>query len=181
MVVDTFAEPRAIHVVDETGNPTKGTTTIGGATPVLGTARRVENCQIAVCMPNTSSKGHALIDCALSMPHSWPADRDRCAESRVPDDCEFATQPQLATSAALWMRMCRLGGWPATTWTAPTRTCEPWCWTTGSDAVWQSGATVGSPPTAGTGPPPISLPPFPAESWQQLSAGTGIKGDRLRS
>lgn len=97
MIVDAFAEPDAVLVVDETGHVKKGTKTVGVQRQYSGTAGRIENCQVAVYMTYTRSKGHALFDRALYLPRSWAEDHDRRTDAGVPEDVEFATKPALAT------------------------------------------------------------------------------------
>lgn len=87
----------AAFVVDETGHVKKGTKTVGVQRQYSGTAGRIENCQVAVYMTYTSSKGHALIDRALYLPRSWAEDHDRRTDAGVPEEVEFATKPALAT------------------------------------------------------------------------------------
>jgi SRSO17 transposase len=95
-VTDAFADPDAVLVVDETGDVKKGTKTVGVQRQYSGTAGRVENCQVAVYMTYTSSRGHALIDRALYLPKSWTDDPTRRAEAGVPEATDFATKPALA-------------------------------------------------------------------------------------
>lgn len=97
-VIEEFAESDAVLVVDETGDVKKGTKTVGVQRQYSGTAGRIENCQVAVYMTYTSTRGHALIDRALYLPKSWTEDPARCAEAGVPEDVEFATKPALATT-----------------------------------------------------------------------------------
>jgi SRSO17 transposase len=49
-----------------------------------------------VFLAYASAHGHALIDRELYLPRSWTDDRDRCRESGIPDETEFATKPRLA-------------------------------------------------------------------------------------
>jgi SRSO17 transposase len=183
MVVDAFAEPDAILVVDETGDLKKGTKTVGVQRQYSGTAGRIENCQVAVYMTYTSSKGHALIDRALYMPHSWLADRDRCAEAGVPDDCEFATKPQLAT------RMIRraLDADVPVGWVAGDEVygADPDLRAMLQDRQIGYVLAIGCDrriPTHGGDLTAADLAAtVPEQSWQRLSAGTGAKGDRLYS
>ena len=83
-VVDAFADPGAILVVDETGDVKKGTATVGVQRQYTGTAGRIENAQVAVYLTYAAPRGHALIDRALYLPRSWAEDPHRCdeAESR---------------------------------------------------------------------------------------------------
>jgi SRSO17 transposase len=61
-----------------------------------GTAGQVENCQLGVFCAYVTGKGRALIDRELYLPRSWAGDRERCREAGVPDDVQFAAQPELA-------------------------------------------------------------------------------------
>ena len=70
-VVEHFADPGAVLVVDETGDLKKGTATVGVQRQYTGTAGRIENSQVAVYLAYTSRHGHALIDRALYLPRSW--------------------------------------------------------------------------------------------------------------
>jgi SRSO17 transposase len=97
-VVDAFADPDAVLVVDETGDVKKGTHTVGVQRQYTGTAGRIENAQVAVFLTYAARRGHALIDRALYLPKSWTTDRDRCAAAGVPDSIEFATRLALATA-----------------------------------------------------------------------------------
>jgi SRSO17 transposase len=98
-VVDSFGDPEAILVVDETGDVKKGTATVGVQRQYSGTAGRIENSQVAVYLTYAAPRGHALIDRALYLPKSWTEDSDRCTAAGIPqDDRGFATKPTLATS-----------------------------------------------------------------------------------
>src|SRR6516225_8143795 len=97
--VDAFGDNGAILVVDETGDVKKGTHSVGVQRQYSGTAGRVENSQVAVCLTYAAPRGHALIDRALYLPKSWSEDSDRCTEARIPTDKRgFATKPALATT-----------------------------------------------------------------------------------
>jgi SRSO17 transposase len=62
-----------------------------------GTAGRIENSQVAVYLTYAAPRGHALIDRALYLPHSWAEDSDRCDGAGIPADRRgFATKPTLA-------------------------------------------------------------------------------------
>lgn len=97
-VTDAFAEPDAVLVVDETGDLKKGTKTVGVQRQYSGTAGRIENCQVAVYMTYTSSKGHTLIDRALYMPRSWTDDRARPWGSQTRVGRLLANWPGVASS-----------------------------------------------------------------------------------
>jgi SRSO17 transposase len=97
-VVDHFADPDAILVVDETGDVKKGTHSVGVQRQYTGTAGRIENAQVAVYLTYAAPRGHAFIDRALYLPKSWTSDPDRGAAAGVPADTGFATKPALAAA-----------------------------------------------------------------------------------
>lgn len=71
-VVDSFGDPGAILVVDETGDVKKGTQSVGVQRQYSGTAGRIENSQVAVYLTYAAPRGHALIDRALYLPKPGP-------------------------------------------------------------------------------------------------------------
>src|SRR5262245_48315166 len=95
-LVKHLGEPQAVLVLDETGFLKKGQHSAGVARQYSGTAGRIENCQIGVFLAYASSRGHALLDCALYLPKDWTNDRERCQSAGVPEQQPFATKPQLA-------------------------------------------------------------------------------------
>ena len=96
-VIDAFGDPGAILVVDETGDVKKGIATVGVQRQYSGTAGRIENSQVAVCLTYAAPRGHALIDRSLYLPRSWAEDSDRCDGAAIPSDRRgFATKPTLA-------------------------------------------------------------------------------------
>jgi SRSO17 transposase len=96
VVVEHFADPDAVFVVDETGDLKHGHATVAVQRQYTGTAGRIENAQVAVYLTYATTAGHALIDNALYLPKSWTTDRARCDAAGVPDDRTFATKPDLA-------------------------------------------------------------------------------------
>lgn len=62
----------------------------------MGTAGRIQNCQIGVFLAYGSGWGRALIDRELYLPKAWTKDRARCIAAGIPQDRDFATKPQLA-------------------------------------------------------------------------------------
>ena len=60
-VVEHLGDPDAVLVVDETGDLKKGTATVGVQRQYTGTAGRIENAQVAVCLTYASC-GRARAD-----------------------------------------------------------------------------------------------------------------------
>jgi SRSO17 transposase len=77
-VLEHFADPGAVLVVDETGDAKKGTATVGTQRQYTGTAGRTENAQVAVYLAYAAPAGSAFIDRALYLPRSWTSDPARC-------------------------------------------------------------------------------------------------------
>ncbi len=179
-VLDAFADPDAVLVVDETGDLKKGTQSVGVQRQYTGTAGRIENAQVAVFLTYAAQRGHALIDRALYLPKSWTDDADRCAAAGIPPDSGFATKPALATAM---ITRAVAAGTPAA-WVAgdevygadPTlrRTCRH----LGLGYVLQIAANRRVPTHAG----PIRVDQLPAllspRAWQRYSCGLGSKGHR---
>src|SRR5690242_21602321 len=94
-VLEHFADPAAVLVVDETGDLKKGTATVGVQRQYTGTAGRTENSQVAVYLAYTSTKGRALIDRDVYLPKVWTEDPDRRQAAGVPDEVGFANKSAL--------------------------------------------------------------------------------------
>src|SRR5947207_13110888 len=88
-------------VIDETGFLKKGKKSVGVQRQYSGTAGRIENCQIGVCLTYASQAEHTLVDRALYLPKSWTQDPERCRAAHVPEEVIFATKPELA-ARMLW-------------------------------------------------------------------------------
>ena len=76
-VLEHFADPGAVLVVDETGDLKKGSATAGVQRQYTGTAGRTENAQVAVYLAYAAPAGTAFIDRALYLPRSWAGDPAR--------------------------------------------------------------------------------------------------------
>ena len=63
---------------------------------LLGTAGKVDNCQLGVFLAYASPRGRAFIDRELYLPKAWTEDQARCRAARVPEQVGFQTKPQLA-------------------------------------------------------------------------------------
>lgn len=183
-VIDAFGDPRAILVVDETGDVKKGLHSVGVQRQYSGTAGRVENSQVAVYLTYAAPRGHALIDRALYLPKSWTEDPTRCHDAGIPNEQRgFATKPTLA--AALITRAVEAQV-PAS-WVAGDEVygADPKLRTAirghGLGYVLAIAANRRVPTHAG----PIRVDALPAliptHAWQKHSAGAGAHGPRLYS
>jgi SRSO17 transposase len=179
-VTGQLGDPDAVLVMDETGDLKKGTRTVAVQRQYTGTAGRIENAQVAVCLGYAARAGHALIDRELYLPRSWTDDPARCQAAGIPADVGFATKPQLAR------RMIER------TVTAGV----PFAWVAGDEAYGDNGPLRGwlddsqvryvlavscdhrVPAGAGQLRADQLAARLPGRSWQRLSAGQGAKGHR---
>ncbi len=179
-VVEHFADPAAVLVVDETGDIKKGTHSVGVQRQYTGTAGRIENAQVAVFLTYAAVRGHAFIDRALYLPRSWTTDPDRCAAAGVPAGTTFATKPALA--AAMITRAITAGVPAAFVAGDEVYGADPMLRATvrrlGLGYVFQVAANRRV--VTDVGPLRVDQLPalVPAAAWQTYSAGAGSKGHR---
>src|SRR5690242_20025477 len=178
-VLEHFAGPGAVLVVDETGDLKKGTATVGVQRQYTGTAGRTENAQVAVYLAYAAPAGTAFIDRALYLPRSWTSDPDRCRAAGVPEDTVFATKPALAK--AMIGRALDAGtpaGWVAADEVYgqdPKLRAELARRGLGYVLAVAKNHLV----TTRTGAPAIKLARrLPVRAWQRLSAGPRAKASR---
>jgi len=179
-VLEHFADPAAVLVVDETGDIKKGRATVGTQRQYTGTAGRTENAQVAVYLTYAAPAGSAFIDRALYLPRSWTCDPGRCVAAGVPEDTAFATKPALAKEM---IGRALDAGTPAG-WVAadevygqdPQLSAELARRGLGYVLAVAKSHQVTTP----IGPrPAIELAKrLPGRAWQRISAGPGAKGPR---
>ena len=179
-VLEHFADPAAVMVLDETGDLKRGTATAGTQRQYTGTAGRTENAQVAVYLAYAAAAGSAFIDRALYLPRSWTSDPARCRAAGVPQDTAFATKPALARQ--MITRALDAGA--------------PAAWVTADEVYGQDPALRAELARRGLGYV-LAIPKrhlittgigartatelarrLPARAWQRLSAGPGAKGPR---
>jgi SRSO17 transposase len=169
-----------VLVVDETGDLKKGVCTVGVQRQYTGTAGRIENSQVAVYLAYAEARGHAMIDCELSLPTSWTCDDRRYTAAGVPGDVEFLTKPALATG----MIARALDAGVAARWVAgdevygadPRLRAELELRRVGY--VLAIGCERRVPTAAGLLRADELTAGLPRRAWQRLSAGAGAKCQR---
>lgn len=88
-VLEHLGDEDAVLVVDETGDVKKGTHTVGVQRQYTGTARRIENAQVAFYLVYAGRRGHAAVDRELYIPRSWTCDPDRCRATGLAEDASW--------------------------------------------------------------------------------------------
>jgi len=95
-VIENFADPEGIGVLDETGFIKKGKSSVGVQRQYTGTAGKVENSQVGVFLTYATPKGHVFLDRKLFLPELWANDPERRTKAGVPDSIAFQSKPQQA-------------------------------------------------------------------------------------
>jgi SRSO17 transposase len=98
LVLPSFEPSGGIEawIIDDTGFPKKGEHSVGVARQYCGRLGKQDNCQIAVTL---SVANHAMslpVAYRLYLPESWATDTLRRAKTKVPDEVELKTKPQIA-------------------------------------------------------------------------------------
>lgn len=178
-----LGDPNAVLVLDETGFLKTGTQSAGVQRQYTGTAGRIENAQVGVFLGYAGRHGHALIDRALYLPHSWTQDRARCRAAHMPDAVGFATKPALGL---VMLERARAAGLPFS-WIAgdsvygADHAILRWAETNqvGYVMAVTTGRRLARRPVAQWCAEQIEALPADTPVWQRLSAGAGAKGPRL--
>jgi SRSO17 transposase len=181
-VVEHLGDPAAVLVVDETGFPKKGITSVGVQRQYSGTAGKVDNCQLGVFLAYASPRGRAFIDRELYLPRSWTSDPARCRAARVPEEVGFRTKPQLARVMleraldtgvpASWVTADEVyGGDPALRVWLEDRSMSYVLAVKGTEPLVAA--------TQGSATASRLAASLPVEQWVACSAGHGAKGRRL--
>jgi SRSO17 transposase len=94
--------PQGLLVLDDTGLPKQGRSSVGVARQYSGTLGTSANCQVVVSAhfvadePTSSAPVHWPVTAQLSLPEAWATDGPRRAKVHVPMAVPFRTKPDLA-------------------------------------------------------------------------------------
>ena len=96
IVARDHADPEAIGVIDETGNPKKGKRTAGVKRQWCGNTGKVDNCVVSVHTGYVAGDFQCLLDSDVYLPEEWAADPVRRRAAHIPDDVVFRTKQEIA-------------------------------------------------------------------------------------
>jgi SRSO17 transposase len=94
--------PKGILVLDDTGLPKQGRSSVGVARQYSGTLGKVANCQVVVSAhyvadePTSRAPVHWPLTAQLYLPEAWATAQARRAKVHVPPEVPFQTKPELA-------------------------------------------------------------------------------------
>ncbi len=96
-------------VLDDTGFPKDGKHSPGVKRQYSGTLGKIGNCQIGVSVHAVGKRGTVPLGWALYLPEEWCEDPERRRKTKIPEEIEFKTKPQLGREL-----IERAGGWDIT-------------------------------------------------------------------
>src|SRR5262252_6011373 len=98
----TALPPHGLLLLDDTGLPKQGRSSVGVARQDSGTLGKVANCQVVVSAhyvadePSSSAPVHWPLAARLYLPEAWATDQARRTKVHVPPEVRFQTKPELA-------------------------------------------------------------------------------------
>jgi SRSO17 transposase len=94
--VERSFAPAVAWIIDDTGFPKKGEHSVGVARQYSGTLGKTANCQTAVSLHRTDSRGSSPLGFRLYLPREWTDDPARCRAAGVPEEISFQPNWRLA-------------------------------------------------------------------------------------
>ena len=96
IVARDHSHPRAVGIIDESGNPKKGNHTCGVQWQWCGNTGKTDNCVVAVHLAYAVDDFQCLLDSDLYLPREWANDPVRRKEAGVPEDVVYRKKADIA-------------------------------------------------------------------------------------
>lgn len=96
IIARDHSHPRAIGIIDESGNPKKGKHTCGVQRQWCGNTGKIDNCVVAVHLAYTVDDFCCLLDSDLFLPEKWADDPDRRKVAGIPEDVVYRKKTKVA-------------------------------------------------------------------------------------
>jgi len=96
IVAGDHADARSIGIVDESGNPKKGTHTVGVQRQWCGATGKKDNCVVGVHLGYAAGDFHCLLDSDIYLPQSWANDPAGRRQAWVPEAVAYRKKSQIA-------------------------------------------------------------------------------------
>lgn len=98
LVAEWLGDPAGVVIVDGSGFPKQGQSSVGVARQYCGAVGKVANSQEGVFLVYASPHGYAFLDERLYVHETWFGEdaRERWRQCEIPDAVHFQTEPSLA-------------------------------------------------------------------------------------
>lgn len=96
LVAQSYKDPNAIGVIDETSFGKKGRKTTGVQRQWSGESGKIDNCVVTVNLSYVACGLATIVDSDVFVPECWTKDVDRRAEAGVPPDLQFRMKREIA-------------------------------------------------------------------------------------
>jgi SRSO17 transposase len=96
IVARDHSHPRAIGLIDESGNPKKGDHTAGVQRQWCGNTGKIDNCVVAVHLGYVVDDFRCLLDSELYLPQEWANDPARRREAGIADHVVYRKKTEMA-------------------------------------------------------------------------------------
>jgi len=96
IVARDHADPNAVGVIDESGNPKKGRHTACVQRQWCGNTGKTDHCVVGVHLGYVAGDFQCLLDSDLFVPKKWVDDPVRRREVKIPEEVVFRTKPEIA-------------------------------------------------------------------------------------
>ena len=96
LVAKEHSHSQAIGIIDESGNPKKGSHTAAVQRQWCGNTGKLDNCVVAVHTAYVAGDFQCILDSDLFLPQDWADDLVRRKEAGIPEDIVYRKKAQIA-------------------------------------------------------------------------------------